>query len=116
MLPFVLLSYGKTSEYIWTDCHGRSHVVSQAEGGEQGDPLMPLLFSLGIHDALAAVSEKLLPGEHLFAFLDDVYAVSSPERTRAIYDMLAQELRDHAGIRLHEGKTVSYTHLRAHET
>ena len=33
---------------------------------------MPFLFSLAIHDALAEVKE---PGEHLFAFLDDVCVV-----------------------------------------
>ena len=36
-------------------------------------PLMPLLFSLGIHDALSEVQQHLQPGECLFAYLDDVH-------------------------------------------
>ena len=35
------------------------HVILQAEGGEQGDPLMPLLFFLAVHDALANVQMQL---------------------------------------------------------
>ena len=38
----------------------------QGEGGEQGDPLMLLLFSLGQHSALLAVNAKLKEGESLF--------------------------------------------------
>ena len=66
---------------------------------------MPYLFSLGVRSALASVSGRLEPGEHLFAFLDDVYVVSEPERTATIYALLAKELQEKAGIRLHHGKT-----------
>ena len=45
------------------DDQGIKHNVTQAEG-EQGDPLMPLLFSIAI--------------QQLCAFLDDVYALCSP--------------------------------------
>ena len=61
--------------------------------------------AFALHDALAQVNAALQPGEFLCAFLDDVYAVSAPHRTRAIYDMLAEFLERVAGIQLHEGKT-----------
>jgi hypothetical protein len=48
LLPFVLMSYGSASTYLWRDDQGQVHDVQQAEGGEQGDPLMPALFCLGI--------------------------------------------------------------------
>ena len=48
LLPFVRLSYATPSRYSWCDDDGERHVVTQAEGGEQGDPLMPLLFSIGM--------------------------------------------------------------------
>ena len=57
---------------------GKTNTVGFAKsdkGGEQGDPLMPLLFCSSVHNALMAVQEQLLPGEHVFAFLDDVYAL-----------------------------------------
>ena len=37
--------------------------VPQGEGREQGDPLTPILFSLGQHRGLCAVAERLRPGE-----------------------------------------------------
>ena len=43
------------------------------------DPLMPLLFNLGIQNALEEVRQLLEDGECLFAFLDDIYVSSSPE-------------------------------------
>ena len=105
MLPFLRLSYAKPSHYAWLDSEGQEHFVVQGEGGEQGDPLMPLLFSLGIHAALEKVQAELLEGELLFAYLDDIYAVAEPARVRAIHDRLAAALLDTAGIRLNEGKT-----------
>ena len=46
-------------------------VVAQHEGGEQGDPLVPLLFSLAVHNSLCEMKRLR---EHLFAFLDDACA------------------------------------------
>ena len=46
---------------------------SKLNGAEQGDPLMPLLFSLVIHDPLEEASRELRPEEHFFVYLDDVY-------------------------------------------
>ena len=67
-------------------------MVTQAEGGEQGDPLMPLLFSIGIQGALEQVARSLGPGEHLCAFLDDIYMVCEPDRVRPLYDLLGAAL------------------------
>ena len=105
ILPFVRLSYGTPSRYSWWDEAGQRRTVTQAEGGEQGDPLMPHLFSIGIQGALEEVAATLQPGEQLCAFLDDVYALCQPDRVKAIYDTLAECLYRVAGIRLHQGKT-----------
>ena len=63
------------------------------------------LFSLGQKGALEAVQTNLEEGEGLHTFLDEVYAVSSPHRVRAIYDLLAQHLEAHTSIWLNSGKT-----------
>ena len=73
LIPFVMLSYSEPSTYDWVDDKGNRRTVSQAEGGEQGDPLMPLLFSIGIQGALEEVSGSLEVRELLCAFLDDIY-------------------------------------------
>ena len=80
ILPFVRMFYGDHSTYLWEDDVGTVHRIEQGEGGEQCDVWMPLLFSLGQHAALQAVQDQLLEGERLFAFLDDIYVVTTPER------------------------------------
>ena len=69
---------------------GEVHETVQGEGGEQGDPLMPLLFSLGQH-------ARLQDGEKLFAHLDDIYVICSPRRVLEVHRVLR--------IRIHHGKT-----------
>ena len=59
-LPFVRMSYGRPSEYVWVGDNGRREKVHQGEGGEQGDPLMPALYSLGQHSALDNAMQGLL--------------------------------------------------------
>ena len=105
LTPFVKLSYASPSGYSWFDDAGTRRRVMQAEGGEQGDPLMLLLFSIGIQGALEEVAEALTPREQRYAFLDDVYIVCQPERVRVLFDMLAGALTRVAGIRLHDRKT-----------
>ena len=105
VLPFARLFYGQQSQYFWENDSCEVHIVFQGEGGEQGDAMMPLLFSLGQHPALEEVSRSLVPGEHLFAFLDDIYVVSKPGRVGRIHDLLAAALWRHSGIQIHHGKT-----------
>ena len=108
LLPLVRTSYAQPSSYQWFDDQGCAHVVTQAEGGEQGDPLMPLLLSIGIQGALEEVATSLLPGEQLCAFLDDVYLLCDPSRVRFLYDLLASALVRVAGIQLHQEKTRAW--------
>ena len=84
---------------------GNVHHVRQGEGGEQGDPLMPLLFRLGMHSALVAVKAKLKEGERLFAFLDDVHVICTPSTVFPVFQLLEAELYNKAHISVHQGKT-----------
>ncbi|CAK9081723.1 132 kDa protein [Durusdinium trenchii] len=89
-LPFARLFYSQPSTYLWTDDsddHGQTHPITQAEGGEQGDPLMPALFSLALDFALRAFQADLLPGERVMAFLDDIYITAPPPRIRIRPDL-----------------------------
>ena len=108
LMPFVRAAYTEPTPYKWQDDEGHRHDIEQHESGEQGDPLMPLLFSLAIHNALAAVKEELEAGEMLFAFLDDIYVFSRSDRTRPIYNLLAEKLHLQAGIQLHASKTRTW--------
>jgi len=105
LLPFARQFYGTESSYVWTDDAGTEHEILQAEGGEQGDPLMPALYAVAQHAALHAVASALQPGEGVFAFLDDTYIVCPPERVATLYGTLAAALWDHARVQLNQGKT-----------
>ena len=76
-LPFVLMFCGTESRYLWEDSDGGFHSIVQAEGGEQGDAMMPLLFCFGQHRALVHVQSHLREGEVLMAFLDDTESAQS---------------------------------------
>ena len=67
------------STYIWEDDVGDVHQIVQGEGGQQGDPLMPSLFCIGQHPALAAVPKELREGEKLIAYQDDLYIICQPD-------------------------------------
>ena len=82
IMPFVRMFYGQPSSYLWEGDDGTVHHMEQGEGGEQGDPLMSLLFALGHHAALCAIANSLGADDRLMAFLDDVYVVTFPESLR----------------------------------
>ena len=93
------------STYLWQDDMDVVHEVHQGEGGEQGDTLMPALFSLGQPNAWVAVQQQLGHDERLFAFLDDIYVTSRLDRVVPIFNVLRRELWTHARIQIHLGKT-----------
>ena len=62
---------------------------------------MPALYSLGQHSALSQVHNQL----HLYAFLDDIYAVVPSARVRPVLDLLSHHLPTDAHVQLHQGKT-----------
>ena len=53
---------------------------------------MPALFAVGQHRALVATSERLLPHEHLMAFLDDINVACRPERVVHIHTLMRQSM------------------------
>jgi hypothetical protein len=61
--------------------------------------------NIGQHPALREVNATLREGEALFAFLDDVYAICTPQRARPIFDALGEALQRHCGIGINHGKT-----------
>ena len=105
ILPFARLFYGTPSTCLWEDEMGNTQEIPQGEGGEQGDPLMPMLFSLGEHPAFEAIRRRLLDDEKLLAYLDDVTVMCQPDRVSAVIAIMAEELARHAHISIHHGKT-----------
>ena len=104
LVPYVRQWYGRQSCYLWTDEDGVVHDILQGEGGEQGDPLMPALFALAQHDALEAARRRLHDDDFLFAFLDDLYIVTTRDRAREAFDIVTGEVERRAGVRTNQGK------------
>ena len=75
ILPFVRCFYGSPSTYLWEDEMGVTQHISQGEGGEQGDHLMPMLFALGQHGSFVAIQGRLRDNQHVLAYHDDLYTV-----------------------------------------
>ena len=102
VLRLVNMFCGAPSKSLWEDDSGTVHTIDQGEGGEQGDALMPLLYSLGQHGALQKLdSEELRDEETLLAFLDDTHVViPCPDRMA-----LQEAMFSSTGIRINPGKT-----------
>ncbi|OLP83903.1 132 kDa protein [Symbiodinium microadriaticum] len=104
LLPFARLWYARKSVYLW--CAGEhSHRICQSEGGEQGDPLMPALFSVALAPALHDLQRELRPTEQVLAYLDDVYILASPDRVALLYRRLEDLIWQRARLRLNASKT-----------
>ena len=65
---------------------------------------MPALYALAQHDAIESINAQLLPGEVVMAYLDDIYAVCSPDRAVDIFAIVRRELADRAGVSLNLAK------------
>ena len=113
LIPYLLLSYGQQSTYLWEDQSGVVHDILQGEGGEQGDALMPALFSLGLASALREIQASLREGEMVIAYLDDLYLVSRPDRAKAVYDLAVSIIRRCCGVEPNLGKTVCWNRAGA---
>ena len=59
---------------------------------------MPALYAVGQHAALLEAHSALQPGEHLYAYLDDVYATCAPDRVGAVFGALRAASRDRANV------------------
>ena len=106
ILSFVRMFYSNPSTYFWEDELVVTQHIAQGEGGEQRDPLMPLLFASGQHKSLVEAQARLSGKERLLAFLDDIYIASMPDRLSEAHTAVEGELSTHAHIHLHHGQTV----------
>ena len=70
---------------------------------------MPALFALAQHDALVKVSENLHPDDYIFAFLDDLYVVTTKERASEAFGIVTSNVETHAGIKTHLGKLKAWS-------
>jgi hypothetical protein len=104
MSPFVRLFYERESKFLWKDETGRTIEIKQADGGEQGDALMPALFALGIQGALEKSAIEMGEDHYLFAYLDDVYVIAPKEKACEAFQIVSRNIGEKAGVKTHLGK------------
>ena len=85
-MPFMLQFYGHPSSYLWDDDHGVTHEI------RQGDAMMPLFYALGQNQGLRSVQFQLRRSQGLLACHDNIYVVTSLERTCEVHAILREAL------------------------
>ena len=73
--------------------------------GNRATPSANALLIGGGHPTLEAIQRRLINGEKLLAYLDDITVICSPERVRAVLTIIGEELVRHAQVSIHHGKT-----------
>jgi hypothetical protein len=100
LLPMVGQFYLRDGTLHFCGEDGERIRLRSVTGVQQGDPLGPVLFALGIHPALRAVQQRH-PLVHILAYLDDVHLVG-PQG--AVYDAFQTLRAQFAAIGLHTRK------------
>ena len=77
------------------------------EGTQQGDPLGPFYFCLGIHPLLERVAAAH-PDCIVIAYMDDVHILGPPGSACAAFDLISQELGT-VGLVVTPGKCQAYS-------
>ena len=79
-----------------------------SNGVRQGDPLGPVLFSLGIHPVLTALAEAH-PNVMIWAYIDDITLLGTPEDVVKLVEDLERGLVDY-GLQVRRDKSVVAAH------
>jgi len=109
LLPTFYWSYGRYSDLFLSN----GLKLESRRGIKQGDPLGPILFSVGYSRILSAIKDKLedlgMEDElNLLAYLDDTYMIvrnDDVERTLRIIREVFEEFKDRSGLELNLNKS-----------
>ena len=91
--------HGALSTYLWEDSSGVTHTIPQGEGGEQGDPLMPLSLLFGATQRVGGCARRFVRWRVLFRVVG--YVATTPDRVGDVYQSVDEHLWDHSRIRIH---------------
>ena len=94
------------TEHVWFDAEGRGRRVPAVRGVDQGCPLSPALFAIGVAPVLETLRTELRTRDaaaQVLSYLDDIHVVIAPQLAAAAVER-ARELFAPLGLQLHDGK------------
>jgi hypothetical protein len=85
--------------------------LQSSEGVRQGDPLGPLLFSIGIRGLLARLATSLGPDHLVLAYLDDIYILGGQDCLERAQELL-EAAQPSISLNLAKSKLISLDRAR----
>ena len=105
LLPTFDQLYGGHAAHSVPMSNGRVAQVAQVEGVNQGCPLGPVLFAVGLHPALKKASAAAeASGTSVFAYLDDGAIVGELDSVIAVFHVFVEAARK-VGLEVNFAKT-----------
>ncbi len=114
LLPTANAWLTRPTTHLFWNSHGAAMPVAAKTGVDQGCPLSPALFAIGIADALGQANARLLQlhaSARLSSYLDVVVVVPAHLADQA-HDVVCEEMA-RAGLTLNRDKTKAWTPSRA---
>jgi len=107
LLPMVGQFYLRDGTLHFCGADGDRVRLRSVTGVQQGDPLGPVLFALGIHPALQAVQRRH-PQVHILAYLDDVHLVGPQGAVHEAFQTLRAQFAA-IGLTTRQDKNLVWT-------
>ena len=105
-------AYNEPSGLVFGGLEDAPEVILSSQGVRQGDPLGPLLFSVGIRPMLDELNAALGHDALVLAYLDDIYILSkSPDSLQEVFNFFST---DAVSLQLNSSETsiVSLTEIK----
>jgi len=111
MTEVVRVLLGQPTTHLWWDGGVEGKPVRATKGVDQGCPLSPALFAIGLAGALDHISSRLHEldaSARLFSYLDDVMVTVPAHLADQALAVVAEELQ-RAGLEINQSKTAIWT-------
>ncbi len=110
LLPVARVLCGAESRHWWYDAYGHGKRISATRGVDQGCPLSPALFAIGLApalDLLRAALRALDPDAYVFSYLDDIHVVVDPQHVKEVFALVEEHFTP-LGLSLNASKSEAW--------